>query len=252
MNDNQKLILQDAEVVNDTGYFWIQAKWQYGSNVAVDTDWCLTAGGKSGTQIGDELGADIGAGAYNTDDNRQYWDYFKTSVLNFDPLAKYIVGALDAGIIDNGGQTDVSHYEIPDQINSKSDAVGGDHNITYTWEYTVDGTTFTEIPALDDERSNYYKFNYFLGSIGSDVGQSVYIRRTATDGTPTSGELNIQLSADVKNANLVIRDIVGKTIMSEKLTGTKTRIDLSGFDSGVYLIRIDSDNQSYQGKIILK
>lgn len=169
-------------------------------------------------------GPDIEAIPYTADLTRQHWVYFETSKTNYDPLAEYIVGALDGGLLDNGGQTHVALTAPPSQINSRLDAGGGDHNITYTWEYSFDGTTFTEIPAeLDDERDNYYKFNYSLGSIGGTDGMLVYIRRMAADGT----------------AATVYSDTIVLTLVDASTDATLSdlRVDgdtITGFDPGVY------------------
>ncbi|MEN8250234.1 MAG: hypothetical protein ABFS32_14975, partial [Bacteroidota bacterium] len=221
-NEGQQMMILPTD---ETNYFAIQAMNLYGSTFVFDgwdpeckiwdgggtpndeKKWYVTREGddkqyvihvKSTWQNGeralnatsDDLGADVNTIALDVNSEGQQWSYLELSKPNYDPLAAFIQGDLDEGIIDNGGQTSVAYSEIPAQFNSKLDAGGGDNNITYQWEYSVDNVTFFPIGEnpedVGDVNRNYYGFYYALGpvleSLGLTLQANAYARRAATDG----------------------------------------------------------------------
>jgi hypothetical protein len=66
---------------------------------------------------------------------------------------------------------------------------------------------------------------------------------------PTNGIIQIrnELSSD---ANLIITDITGKLIIKSQLSKLNNQIDLSNIVNGLYLLIIQTENQTYTTKII--
>ncbi len=62
--------------------------------------------------------------------------------------------------------------------------------------------------------------------------------------------INIQLSTSMKNANVSVLDLSGKEIYKKSSVGLldHLQIDLSGVSSGIYLLRIKSDEKTYTKK----
>lgn len=65
---------------------------------------------------------------------------------------------------------------------------------------------------------------------------------------PTRSHITIESQFDAE-LNLNLYDIRGRQIYTDKMTG-KSSIDLNAFSSGVYLLKIDDDNQSVIKKIV--
>ena len=54
------------------------------------------------------------------------------------------------------------------------------------------------------------------------------------------------------NSKIIITDIYGKTIQQQTVNNNQFNIDLSACNSGIYLLRIEFDNNIYYKKIIKK
>jgi hypothetical protein len=82
----------------------------------------------------------------------------------------------------------------------------------------------------------------------SASGISIYPNPTSGKFTIDNGQLTIK--------NIEITDITGKTIQSfsnfQISEFSNLEIDLSGFESGIYLIKISTDTNIYTQKIIKK
>jgi extracellular elastinolytic metalloproteinase len=71
---------------------------------------------------------------------------------------------------------------------------------------------------------------------------------------PTSGQFNVKINQFVGKINIQVIDINGRLVLEVKednFNNEKT-IDLSGFQSGVYLLRVNSEEANFTQKIIKK
>lgn len=66
---------------------------------------------------------------------------------------------------------------------------------------------------------------------------------------PTNGIVNFEF-AENNIQKLTVSDITGKQIIEKTERQQKEKIDLSGFDSGIYIIKIQTDNEIFTTKII--
>jgi len=67
---------------------------------------------------------------------------------------------------------------------------------------------------------------------------------------PLTSSSTLQLNTQLKDAEVVIYDVVGKEILSKKLTGSKMEIEKGSLESGVYFVRVRSEErQSAGGRI---
>jgi hypothetical protein len=66
---------------------------------------------------------------------------------------------------------------------------------------------------------------------------------------PTSGAIEIELS-DIQFQRFSIIDLDGKVIFQKSPVDQKENVDLSGFDDGLYIIILETNNESYKMKII--
>ena len=68
---------------------------------------------------------------------------------------------------------------------------------------------------------------------------------------PTDGKFIIEFAAPATRI-LHITDMTGKEIMIRKVVDATATIDLTAVSSGVYIIKIEEDEGSYTGRIIVK
>lgn len=70
---------------------------------------------------------------------------------------------------------------------------------------------------------------------------------------PSSGLISYEIGEELPNAHIEIYDMLGRQQLSQKITALKGALDLSNFDSGVYVITIKSDYPSiWTRKLILQ
>jgi subtilisin family serine protease len=67
---------------------------------------------------------------------------------------------------------------------------------------------------------------------------------------PTAGDLNIEIQASLKPTAIVVVSVTGQTVYSEKVNNyTATAISLGNVAAGMYIVRVETENGSYQRKI---
>lgn len=67
---------------------------------------------------------------------------------------------------------------------------------------------------------------------------------------PASSKLNITLASSLNNANVTIYDVLGKKVYSKALSTMNSSIDVSRWNTGVYLVRISTDNQTLTKRFV--
>ena len=58
---------------------------------------------------------------------------------------------------------------------------------------------------------------------------------------PTSGNVQIESSWALSNTAYIVTNQIGKIILQGNLNSTNTRIDMSGFSSGIYMLRVGNE-----------
>ena len=222
---------------------------------------CLSTSGASGTETGDAAGVDVGSAIYSETDIRQQWEYYGRSKDNYDPLAMYIQGNLDEGLLDNGNQTEVDYDQAPNPINSKLDAGGGNGNVYHTWKYGVVGILMVDVTQtvdnghpidadndgnqdVDDQGNPLYYYvanNLPLGALGPVADQFYGAERTeagilnairyATDGTTTVESVTIQLAVGVKDALAISKDELSSVKIFPNPATNSVTITAKNFDT---------------------
>jgi hypothetical protein len=71
---------------------------------------------------------------------------------------------------------------------------------------------------------------------------------------PTNGMINIRINNYVGKANLQIVDINGRIVYqaNDNNFNVEKSIDLSNFQSGMYILKVSADDLNFTEKIILK
>lgn len=67
---------------------------------------------------------------------------------------------------------------------------------------------------------------------------------------PATSKLNINLSQNLDNAIIVVYDVLGKKIYSKRLHNLSSSIDVSRWNSGVYLVRISTNNETLTKRFV--
>jgi hypothetical protein len=69
---------------------------------------------------------------------------------------------------------------------------------------------------------------------------------------PNNGSFSINLKIELIGASLEIMDILGRNILTQKISGLTTNIDLEEIENGIYLVVISKDGKSFSQKIIVE
>jgi GEVED domain/Secretion system C-terminal sorting domain len=67
---------------------------------------------------------------------------------------------------------------------------------------------------------------------------------------PTTGVLNYEIPANIKQANITVSDLLGRTLVSRTANNSKS-IDLSELKNGTYSVSISLDGKVFQSKVVL-
>jgi hypothetical protein len=67
---------------------------------------------------------------------------------------------------------------------------------------------------------------------------------------PTTGVLNYEIPANIKQANITVSDLLGRTLVSRTANKSKS-IDLSELKNGTYSVSISLDGKVFQSKVVL-
>jgi hypothetical protein len=67
---------------------------------------------------------------------------------------------------------------------------------------------------------------------------------------PASSKLNVFLPNNFENANITVFDILGKKVYNRTVNGLTSKIDVSKWNSGVYLVRVSNDNATQTKRFV--
>ncbi|NOZ33954.1 MAG: T9SS type A sorting domain-containing protein [Chlorobi bacterium] len=110
---------------------------------------------------------------------------------------------------------------------------------------TVADGTNADVNALSDASSEIT-----LVDTSTDI-KNLFTNKLHISPNPTQGILKIN-SKNLTNCKIDVFNVTGKIIYSSIISQEKTIIDISDNPSGIYLIRIYNNSDSYTGKVILK
>lgn len=109
------------------------------------------------------------------------------------------------------------------------------------------GGSYIEI--FPGDFGNYHRFNFSVG-FGLGVDELEQDHEVKIFPNPTNGICTIEVSGDVNNdANLIIYDLMGRPVHTEKMNATQTfadaYLDLSFLTKGKYIVKIITKDQVY-------
>jgi uncharacterized delta-60 repeat protein len=93
--------------------------------------------------------------------------------------------------------------------------------------------------SLDNNADRYAAIARYES--GVDVGVTEYNAESAISiyPNPSTNVFHITLPNDVKNESLTLRNALGQVLLTKRITGTQTQIDLSNFADGIYFLSMD-------------
>jgi hypothetical protein len=69
---------------------------------------------------------------------------------------------------------------------------------------------------------------------------------------PLTSSSTLQLNTQLKNAEVVIYDVLGKEMMRRKMDGDRMEIERGSLESGVYFVRVRSEEKQWVEKLIIE
>ena len=149
----------------------------------------------------------------------------------------YTVSGIEFNPTENSDNCD--GYSIANDFNDLSTLENAEFQIgltTVTW-------TITDIANNETQCSFDVQVNAFVGiETLQQNGISIYPN-------PTNGIVNFEFAND-NIQQIKISDLTGKTIIEKVNIQQNETIDLSSFESGIYIIKIQTDNEIFTTKIV--
>ena len=138
-------------------------------------------------------------------------------------------------------------------------AIGGEQYITLgNFRDNSSSDTLNTYDGGDPNNTNFQAAYYYVDDISvvkdttTGISEIDYSINTSIYPNPNKGILNIELDSELKQKrisykliNIISQEILEPNIISE------TQIDLRDFSNGIYLLRIEIENQTFTKKIIL-
>ena len=127
--------------------------------------------------------------------------------------------------------------------NSKYVVIETDDQLTTNVTFSIEGTFAITLSVSDGSVTTQETVNVTVGNVGINKTLSPSMHLYPN---PASERLTLELlNMPADNATVTIFSIMGSAIYNEKLTTEKTEINISGYDSGLYFIRVGSGKQSF-------
>jgi len=126
-----------------------------------------------------------------------------------------------------------------------SSAIDNNHLGSLAW-YPGELDTYDGTEALADIKS-YYQEQVIATGVKDNETRSTRLVYP----NPTNGILTIE-NPSTGSFGFEVINIIGKTVLSKKdITGITTKLNLSGFTNGIYIINVTSEGKSTKHKVIL-
>jgi len=69
---------------------------------------------------------------------------------------------------------------------------------------------------------------------------------------PTNGLISVSLKNNVSDVKMEITDIIGKTLITRTLIGSKTDVDLTGYSKGIYFVKLTNGEETVTRKVVVQ
>ncbi|MFC4721137.1 S8 family serine peptidase [Geojedonia litorea] len=130
--------------------------------------------------------------------------------------------------------------------------------IASLWQALPDASNFEIMDVVRRSASQYETPDYFLGygipdlalafELGFEAEEEVFEFKLFPN--PVWQDLFIHIPSTIEEIKLIIYDVLGKAIIQQQLSKSKTSIDVSELSSGWYMVRLQNKNTSKTYKLI--
>lgn len=110
-------------------------------------------------------------------------------------------------------------------------------NVRFKFEFTCGGGNFLYIDDIN-----------ITGSVGISEAQQAGI---SVYPNPATNAVTVELANELRNVKAEIRNITGQIISQASVTNQKSTLDISDFSSGIYFLRLFSENLDVTEKIVV-
>lgn len=120
--------------------------------------------------------------------------------------------------------------------------------VTYVLPTSLPGTAFIEVTSEDATTTLIYSVAIGLTTDTHDpklAGISVYPN-------PVGSSLLIDLPSNLDECQVTVQTVMGQTVFTGKYAAPQARVNMTGLNSGMYLLRIEADGKFYSQKIVKK
>lgn len=122
----------------------------------------------------------------------------------------------------------------------------GTNKYNYLDEQPLDGTNYYRLKQIDLNGQTTYSN---VIAINESVSSMISIKSITPN--PATDYIMVELSHHVKNATIHITDIMGKTLSRHSANNlSKIKIDLNSLSSGIYFVKLVTENELYSTRFV--
>ncbi|MBP9151745.1 MAG: T9SS type A sorting domain-containing protein [Flavobacteriales bacterium] len=107
-----------------------------------------------------------------------------------------------------------------------------------------DGKILAAGRSVDNAGDRYTGLARYESGVDVGVNETTAKSTISIYPNPSADVFHITLPSDVRNENLILRNALGQTLLSTRVSGTQIQIDLSNFADGVYFLSLDGEAAS--------
>lgn len=120
------------------------------------------------------------------------------------------------------------------------------HN-TYSYDGNNNVIVRNELPGLFNGNQSTYGYKYTCSGVGIDEFRALEAKIYPT---PTSDVVNIQTDESIESVQLF--DLNGRLVMTDTPLSSKAQLEVSSLESGMYMIRVESQGAIHQSKVVIE
>jgi len=130
---------------------------------------------------------------------------------------------------------------------------GGSDSVGVLFSFDPIANTYTKLRDLNTPDGTYPSYSNFI-----EVSNPTRVSELSTEENiivypnPLTSSSTLQLGAQVNNAELVIYDVLGKEMMRRKMDGDRMEIERGSLVSGVYFMKVISEEEQWVEKIVVE
>lgn len=123
---------------------------------------------------------------------------------------------------------------------------------TGSFSYTADFDITSGVYTINSVSNSDDVFVHKIGESSLNTPELTSDASLQLYPNPTNGMITILFNGQVNNNSVTITDLIGRVVLQQQLpSGTTASFDLSGYETGIYMIAVTSGNQTVSKKVVL-